>query len=68
MGITQFYKRTTQPFTKNCWINKDDASFDYLYNNISLFNYFLVANGNQLVETKLKAAYFIVLLKKEYQL
>ena len=30
MGIRQFYKRTTQPVTKNYWTNKEDASFDYL--------------------------------------
>lgn len=68
MGIPYWRERNNQPVTKNYWTTANPASFEYLYNKISVFTSFFGKMISQLIQTKQQAIDLIILLKKEYNL
>lgn len=68
MRITFWKERTNQPVIKNYWTTSDPASFEYLYNKISVFCSFFGHMINQLNNNKQQAIELIELLKREYHL
>ncbi len=68
MGISHWRERSNQPVLKNYWTTINAASFEYLYNKISVFTSFFGQITAQLTRTKQQAVDLIGVLKKEYEL